>query len=172
MNLRTSGGKFTILERIAHLMDTGAADWPGDVVTRPTSRFDWQSAPLTRDTVLTDSYKNTQNVRRFFAAELGDGFKFNIAFMDWLKVNAGRTLAEAIDAYREIEDDARDPARRTQIKPHNQFNQYTRDFLDDNPGASMGDVRRIWALKRQRPSETGRHIYERSDLELTDDLST
>ena len=54
----------------------------------------------------------------------------------------------------------------TKIKHHDQFNQYTRDFLEDNPTLRMDGGRRIWALKIKLPSETGRHVYDRSDLSL------
>lgn len=162
--LKTSGGKFLILDRIAHCLDTGETVFPGDVRVAPRSKFDWHSEPLTPETVITDSYKNSQNVRRFFKAQLGDGFKFNIAFMEWMRRNTGKTLADACVAYREIRAAEKDtPAT---IPDHNQFNRYTRDFLEDNPNMSMSDVRRVWALKIKLPSETGRHVYERSDLEL------
>ena len=164
LGVRTSGGKFLILDRIAHCLDTGETVLPGDVKARPASTFDWHSAELTPETVITDSYRSSQNVRRFFKAQLGAGFRFNIAFMDWMRNNAGKTLADACAAYREIRQAEKEtPAS---IPEHNQFNRYTRDFLDDNPNLSMSDVRRVWALKIKRPSETGRHVYERSDLEL------
>lgn len=166
LGVKTTGGKFLILDRIAHVLDTGETRFPGDVTQKPTSRFDWHSAPLSRQTVITDSYRNSRNVRRFFKAELGDGFKFNTAFMDWMRNNTGKTLAQACDAYRAIQASDYAPGARRTIRDHNQFNQYTRDFLDDNPGASLDDVRRVWALKIQQPSETGRHVYQPSDLKL------
>lgn len=49
------------------------------------SDFDWHSSPLTRETLLTDRYKNTQNVRRFMKKECGEDFKFNRPFMIWIK---------------------------------------------------------------------------------------
>lgn len=63
--------------------------------------IDWHSAPLTPDTRITPSYRNTQNVRRFFKAQLGDDFKFNRPFMAWLKTADGKTLRDAVRAYRD-----------------------------------------------------------------------
>lgn len=166
LGLKTTSGKFVILDRIAHFLDTGEKQFPGDRAVRPRSTFDWHSAPLSADTIITDSYKNTRNVRRFFKAAVGDGFKFNIAFMDWMKSNTGKTLADACAAYRTLQDQAKTPGHRTTIRDHNQFNQYTRDFLEDNPDLGMDDVRRVWALKVQTPSDTGRHVYDPADLEL------
>ena len=166
VGVRTTSGKFVILERIAHFLDTGETRYPGDRKTRATSKFDWHSENLTRDTVITDSYKNTQNVRRFFKSVIGDRFKFNIVFMEWMKSNTGRTLGDACEAYLAIQDQTKAAGYRTKIKDHNQFNQYTRDFLDDNPHLGMPDVRRAWAEKIKRPSDTGRHVYDPEDLRL------
>ncbi len=164
VGVKCTGAKFTLLERLCHFLDTGEPKWPGDVRTKSTSTFDWHSSKLTNNTVITDSYKNTQNVRRFFKANLDPKFKFNIAFMEWIKANVGKTLGEA-GAYWQKQQGS---AVQTKIKPHNQFNQYTRDFLDDNPTLGMTEVRQIWALKKARPTKTGRHVYERSDLKLRD----
>ncbi|WP_370401147.1 DUF6434 domain-containing protein [Sulfitobacter sp. JB4-11] len=164
--LKIAGAKFTQLERIAHFLETGEPALLGDRPSRPKSAFDWHSAPLTPDTVITDSYRNSQNVRRFFKSQVGDQFKFNIAFMAWIKANVGKTLADAVTEYERMMNEANAPGAQSKIAHHNQFNQYTRDFLADNPDMGMDDVRHFWALKRARPSEDGRHRYERSDLTL------
>ena len=165
--IRLSGGKFTILNRLCHFLDTGDRIWPGDKRRQIKSKFDWHCEPLTTETVITDSYKNTQNVRRFFKEHAGQSFKFNIEFMAWMKANEGKTLAEAVVEYQEMRQREKQPGHASVIAPHNQFNQYTRDFLKDNPDMGMEEVRKYWALKRALPSETGLHVYEPSDLKLT-----
>jgi hypothetical protein len=47
--------------------------------------FDWHSDPITSNTLITRSYRNTQNVRRFFLSQCGAHFKFDRSFMAWLK---------------------------------------------------------------------------------------
>ena len=164
--LRTGGAKFTILERIAHFIDTGTRKWPGDKPVKVTSKFDWHAADLGPDTIITDNYRNTQNVRRFFSTECGPNFKFSIAYMEWFKANIGKTLGDAVAEYQRQKTQATKADHKTAIKPHNQFNQYTRDFLADNPDLGMDDVRRVWAKKRARPSKDGRHVYAANDLML------
>lgn len=167
VGVKTTGGKFTILDRLAHYLDTGETVWPGDKKVKVTSTFDWGKEVLSAETIITDSYKNSQNVRRFFQENADPKFKFNIAFMEWIKANHGKTLGDAIAAYEQQKAESSDPNYQTNIKSHNQFNQYTRDFLADNPSLGMADVRRIWQLKRALPTDTGRHIYDPSDLDLT-----
>ena len=62
--------------------------------------FDWHRDEITRATPLASSYRNTQNVRRFFKAECGDDFKFDRPFMAWLKTATGRTMGDAVDEWR------------------------------------------------------------------------
>jgi len=164
LGLKTTSGKFVILERIAHYLDTGETRCPGDKAKPKRSTFDWHAEPLSKTTVITDSYKNTQNVRQFFKETVGERFKFNIAFMEWIKLNEGKTLGDACAAYIAIQNQHSAPEYKTEIKDHNQFNQYTRDFLADNPSLGMNDVRKAWAEKIKRPSDTGRHTYDPSDL--------
>lgn len=166
VGLKVSGGKFTLLDRIAHHLDTGETVFPGDKKPKVTSAFDWHSAALTPETVITDSYKNSQNVRRFFKTHVGAHFKFNIAIMAWMKANIGKTLADAVEAIKALEAEAAQPGFQSKIADHNQFNQYTRDFLADNPEMGMKDVRHFWSLKRALPSSDGRHRYDPSDLRL------
>jgi len=73
---------------------------PSAPSNRTDASIDWHSDPLTPQTVITDSYRNTQNVRRFFKAQIGPDFKFNRPFMAWLKENSGLTLGDAVVAYR------------------------------------------------------------------------
>jgi Domain of unknown function (DUF6434) len=61
--------------------------------------FDWHSGDITRATPLTKSYRNTQNARRFFKSECGDDFKFDRAFMAWLKAAIGQTMGDAADKW-------------------------------------------------------------------------
>jgi len=61
--------------------------------------FDWHRDPITRDTLITASYRNTQNVRRFFRSHCGADFKFDRPFMAWLKKAADKTMGDAVDEW-------------------------------------------------------------------------
>ncbi|WP_299867421.1 DUF6434 domain-containing protein [uncultured Hoeflea sp.] len=69
-------------------------------MTEPTSVLDWHAAPLDASTRIDAAYRNTQNVRRFFKAEIGDHFRFDRPFMAWLKASQGITLKEAAAEWR------------------------------------------------------------------------
>ncbi|MER9327352.1 DUF6434 domain-containing protein [Mesorhizobium sp. M0488] len=61
--------------------------------------FDWHAHPISRATVITTSYRNTQNVRRFLARECGAAFRFDRPFMAWLKDGADKTMGDAADEW-------------------------------------------------------------------------
>jgi len=166
IGVRASGGKFTILDRLVHHLDTGEVVWPGDKKAKTTSKFDWANEKLTPGTIITDSYKNGPNVRAFFHEHASPTFKFHIAFMRWMKENTGKTMGDAVETWKRMEVERNADGFQSDIADHNQFNQYTRDFLADNPHLGMDDVRRVWALKRALPSDDGRHRYEPDDLKL------
>jgi hypothetical protein len=61
--------------------------------------FDWHADEISRATPITKSYRNTQNVRRFFKSECGDDFRFDRPFMAWLKDGAQKTMGDAADEW-------------------------------------------------------------------------
>lgn len=156
--LSTSGSKAELTERLAHFLDTGEKR---KAETRSTaSSFDWAHEMLTPETVITDSYRNGPNVRAFFKQHYGAGFTFNIAFMQWMKENVGKTLADALEARKAIAE--RERTQKPAIPEGNQYNAYTRAFFEANPGRSAGEARACWAWKRSRP---GHNRYENADLQ-------
>ncbi len=65
-----------------------------------TRLFDWHYSVLSSHTIIAPDYRNTQNVRRFFKAEIGEHFKFDRPLMTWMQDNAGKTLGDAVDEWR------------------------------------------------------------------------
>lgn len=159
--LKTSGGKFQITDRIAYFLEHGEA--PVEALkVKPTSGFDWHSAELTPETVITDSYKNTQNVRRFMKEAVGPGFTFSIALMDWAKANQGRTLAEMAEEAKRLAAAKRAGAKAPD-QPHNQYNAYTRAYFAHKPDGSAEEVRALWKARRGLP---GPYVFHPDDLRL------
>ncbi len=61
--------------------------------------FDWHCDPIERSTPLTQTYRMTQNVRRFLRAQCGDDFKFDVSFMTWVKSGAAVTMGDVADEW-------------------------------------------------------------------------
>lgn len=65
--------------------------------------FDWHSDAITRETPITTSYRNTQNVRRFFRSQCGPHFKLDREFMARLKDGTIKTMGEAVEEWQRRE---------------------------------------------------------------------
>ncbi|WP_133750691.1 DUF6434 domain-containing protein [Pseudomonas sp. LP_7_YM] len=64
--------------------------------------FDWHSGSITRETPLDDNYRNTQKVRRFMISQCGEAFKFDRAFMAWMKQGEKLTMGDVADHWLRI----------------------------------------------------------------------
>jgi hypothetical protein len=58
------------------------------------NNFDWHRDQITIKTPVTNTYRNTQNVRRFLIDSCGPGFKFDREFMAWIKNGKPKTMGE------------------------------------------------------------------------------
>lgn len=164
-NLSYVGAKFDILERIATELDEGGIKKEKiPLPDKSISKFVWSKSKLKLDTVITDSYTNGPNTRKFFKEYCGEKFHFSIPFMDYMKNNCGKTLQDAINEWHRLNEQAKNKNFKSEIPAGNQYNKYLRDFFADNPNMTIEQARHFWKLKRSLP--LGIHVYERTDLEL------
>lgn len=156
-----SCNKPELLSRLCHWLETGekVAEHKRQVL----STFDWSKAPLSKDTVITDSYRNTQNMRRFMRKHAADHFAFSNEFMAWMKAAQGKTLQEAIEFWLALDRKKKLDGYREKPLPQNQYNQFSRAISRAKPGISASEIRRIWALKIMLP---GPHVYSDGDESL------
>ncbi|AYO19981.1 hypothetical protein D0856_07630 [Vibrio owensii] len=59
------------------------------------SKVDWHKNHIEDNTLITSSYKSTQNVRRYFKSKCGDDFKFDRSFMQWMNDAEGTSMGDA-----------------------------------------------------------------------------
>ena len=161
--LSRSGSKIEITNRISNYLKTGEKEISKLKKSKPTSKFDWNKEPLSLETIITDNYKNSENVRAFFQEHTERQFKFNVKFMNWMKKNIGKTLQDAINQWEVFELEKKNRTAPKNIAPQFEYNTYTRDFLADNPNLTKADAIRFWKIKR---SIRGGNEYKKSDLEL------
>lgn len=153
--LKVSGSKEDLENRIIHYLSTGE-ELNEPVMRRKSSS---SSSEITLDSRLGENFKCSEDKRAFFENEIGKGFKFKVRFQKWLKANPDKTYRDAIDAYHEIQGSR----QKTEIGKQFQYNQYIRDFFEDNEGRSLDDAIKCWNYKK---SIKGNNKYEKSDLEV------
>ncbi|MBW9066034.1 hypothetical protein JNB71_22255 [Rhizobium herbae] len=64
--------------------------------------FDWHADAIDRNTAITASYRNTQNVRRFLTAHCGKDFAFDRPFMAWIKDGRAKTMGDLADEWMRL----------------------------------------------------------------------
>ena len=152
--LPASGGKEELTERIAYYLNTGKVLDPA-----PKRRSSVKVDIITGDTVIEEDPVCSEKHRAFFIEKIGKSFSFNVRFQNWLKSNAGKTYADAVEAYYRIKEEAK--TQKSVIGRQFEYNTYIRDFFADNPGKSLEDAIKCWKFKK---SLEGHDRYERSDL--------
>lgn len=160
-NLVTTGGKIEITRRIEEFLLSGKRIGSFKK-QKAKSTFDWTKEVLSLNTIITDSYKNSVNVRAFFIENIGEHFKFNVRFMNWMKISCGKTLKDAIEQWILIDSDRKTNKSPKVIAPQFEYNTYIRDFLKDNHTTREMAIK-YWNVKKKL---RGDNIYKRSDLDF------
>lgn len=134
-----------ITDRIAKFLETGIVEIKPIVQQiKSNSKFNWKTEELTKETLLTDSYKNTENVRQFFKKHIGSHFHFTTTFMKWMKKNSGKNLQNAANEWIKLNELSKDKSIKTKIAPQFEYNSFIRDFLKVNPDMSLIDTIKQW----------------------------
>lgn len=153
--LKISGSKGDLEKRIIHYLQTGERlNEPAIKRNSPQT-----STEITLDSKLGKNFKCSEDKREFFEKEIGKGFKFKVKFQKWLKANPEKTYREAVEAYFELQNSG----QRTEIGKQFQYNQYIRDFFENNKDRSLDDAIKCWNYKK---SLKGHNRYENSDLDV------
>ncbi|MEM9195770.1 MAG: DUF6434 domain-containing protein [Myxococcota bacterium] len=160
--IATTGQKPELAKRVAAFIDTGHR-LAAPKKKRIRSDFDWRTSSLRKSTVITDSYRNTQNVRSFMKKHAGEKFRFSNEFMAWMRANEGKTLGDAVMFWRELDRKKREEGYREASLPQNQYAQFSRALAEARPGIKAADIRRIWKIKRSGP---GPFRYRKGDENL------
>ena len=158
VGINSMGSKIELTNKITEYLETGIIT-NIYAKTPAKSKFDWNNETLTLETIITDNYKNTENVRSFMKQQIGNHFRFDTEFMNWMKTNAGKTLKNAIEAWHETQNDK----SKRKIAPQFEYNTYIRDFFADNRGKQLKDAIHFWKLKR---NSKGDNRYAKEDLNL------
>ena len=102
---------------------------------------------FTRETVISSDWRCSQALRAFFEAEIGPRFHFNRVMRDFIKHEMGKTLQDAIDAWREAETS---PKPETEIEPQFEYMRHMRHYFNENPEGTREEALRAWHEKKSR----------------------
>ena len=155
-DLPAGGSKAELTDRIAHFLKTGENLRPS-AKGRKAAEID----TITEDSLIEPNIVCSQKHRAFFKEKIGRSFSFNVEFQKWLKTNAGKTYADAIQAYHDIVQ--RRKKGKSPIDRQFEYNTYIRDFFADNCEKSLNGAITCWNYKKSKPVH---NRYERKDIEV------
>jgi hypothetical protein len=157
-NLPSTGSKENLLEYICNLIENKFVNKVK--VKTKIKNISFEPSP---EKMIDENYSNNEIHRAFFKKIIGDNFKFNVQFMNWMKNNKGKkTYRDAIEMYNKILLDKKS-GKKTKIGKQFEYNQYTRDFFENNPELSRKDCIKCWNYKKK---QIGNHKYEKDDLKI------
>lgn len=162
LGLPKTGAKDALRARILTFLETGNVVQPKRPVNNK-GHFNWARTELSLDTVITDNVSFGPNFRRFMTTQIGKSFSCHSDFMAWVRDNTGKTLSDAVAAWRSLEERKNDPQFRRDIAPHNNYLQYLRDFKDANPQRSLEDAKSAWEIRKRKPIDGERIVYRDED---------
>ena len=153
-DLQTTGSKQELTDRIAYFLETGKKKSASSKCIQAES-----IGEITENTLIEANIVCSEKHRAFFKERIGKAFSFNVAFQKWLKSNAGKTYADAIQAYYAILEEKK--KSMPVIDKQFEYNTYIRDFFADNNGMSLENAIKCWKYKK---SLKGHNRYEKTDL--------
>ncbi|MGL5352939.1 MAG: DUF6434 domain-containing protein [Clostridium sp.] len=160
VGLKCTGGKQDLTERIAYFLDTGEK-----LNSINTKRHKSDVGEITLQSIIEENFICSEKHRAFFKTVIGSKFSFNVVFQKWLKANAGKSYAEAVDEYYNIIKEKK--SNTTIIDGQFEYNTYIREFFKDNKGKSLEDAIKCWKYKK---GMKGNNKYEKEDLLILEGL--
>lgn len=154
-NLPSGGRKSDLEKRIYRFLKDGEI-----IVSKRIVRKKSAINELDLNQKIGIDYKNDENRRAFFVNEIGKHFKFNVQFMEWMKLNPDKLYSDAVNEWKRIIKE-RKTGKKSEISSQFEYNQYTRDFFNANPDLGREEAIICWKYKK---SIKGHNRYEDSDL--------
>jgi hypothetical protein len=103
-----------------------------------------------RDKIIDINYSNNEVHREFFIKEIGVHFKYNVPFMNWMNENKEKkTYEEAIEVWNKILLEKKF-GKKNKTGTQFEYNQYTRDFFENNSTLSREDCIKCWKYKKNK----------------------
>jgi hypothetical protein len=154
--LSTAGMKLELVERIYMFLKTGEIFKPSikKITTEPDS-----CKPLKFNTVVVN-YKNDPATRKFFIDHIGSHFHFsarvNIYRKQKMTEGVKITYGDLVKEWQKENILRKDKNIQLPIMKSCEYNQFTRDYCQDNPHAKRADMIAAW---KQAKTMLGARTY-------------
>jgi hypothetical protein len=160
IGINNSGGKIDIADKIAGYLRTGKIE------SKNTSKGEKikkgiQKIPESINDVIPDNYTSSQLFREYFKSIIGQQFHFTAYMKKYINGHQGITFKEYADEWQAEYERRKNKNYKPKIMKSCEYNQYIRDFFEDNPDKTRGEAIKYWKIKK---SLRGDNVYNKSDL--------
>lgn len=170
--LKIAGKKEELAERIEDFLKNGRIKTP--IIRKKTqkrrkkSKNNQQVIPSSLDEKILDNFTSSKLFRQFFKQNIGNHFHFTVYMMNFIKSHPGITYQEFINEWNAEYERKKDKTHKREIMSSCEYNQYIRDFFEDNKidkfqKYSLKDAIQCWKYKKE---VKGTNKYNRSDLQI------
>jgi SAP domain-containing new25/Domain of unknown function (DUF6434) len=146
--LRAAGSKPELTDRIARLL-SGQEQVSNE--PRPatlSSRSTPMPTAFNLNTVIGTNWRCNPSLGAFLKKHCGPRFRFNAATRNFIHAQTGRTLADAVQCFKQS---VAPGAPKQPIIAQNEYNRHTREFFLANPNANRQAAIDAWWAKRNQP---------------------
>jgi len=145
LGVSTAGGKIELTDRLCAVLDGRQPEPP----TPRRAAGAQLSGRLSDETVIPPGQRCSEQLRRFFVAQIGPSFRFDAAMRDFIGSGAGRTLGDAVRHWSTTRTVGAPP----DIAPQFELNRFTRDWYQTHPSGSRAELAAAWRTHRSLPAE-------------------
>ena len=140
LGVSTAGTKLELTERLADTLGGRPTKAPTRHVAGPQL-----AGPLDGATVIPEGQRCTQQLRAYFTAAVGPGFRFDAPMREFISAG-GATLDQAVEHWHLTRE--RGPA---DIAPQFEYNRFTREWRASNPDGDREALLAAWWEQRNAP---------------------
>lgn len=141
-----SGGKLELSSRIECFLSTGSII---DKITHNKRAHHFDSDKAITPVTKVINFKCDAKTRKFFITKIGNHFKFNEYLRQFVKTRDLKqtiTYGDLIKGYLAYEENKKSSEHKLAIGKQFQFNQFQRDFYQDNKKCTRAEMLDAWRI--------------------------
>mgnify|MGYP001049374746 CR=1 FL=1 len=162
IGINSNGWKLEIHERIVDYLSNHVIQKREE--TKPKQKST-EIHELSLDMVVTKSFKRNPQTTAFFKS-IDSRFHYSVRLNQYIRDNIGKiTYQDIIDEWHKEYELKKKGIKTTPALPQCEYNQFVKDYLEDNKDRTFKDAVAAWNFKK---GMRGDNIYHREELLLYD----
>jgi len=162
VGINTDGWKLEIHNRIVKYLATREIEQKSkDIILKPKNKKNTVSINL--HTVVTSDFKRNPQTTAFFKS-IDSRFHYSVRLNQYIRDNFGKiTYGDIINEWKREYEEKKMGIKTTPDLPQCEYNQFIKDYLEDNKDKKFKDAVAAWNIKKNM---RGDNIYHREELNL------